>query len=215
MKLLTTVQTVTSNFAAYTMQRLHRQRHQVYKEKDFEIESLNSLVRQAKAKTLERADPDILPETKLPIHDVPERLMESLQQMHHHLQNLLMQNLGSDARNVITAERHRQASVDKERLKRLEEGREEGSVMPGHLSEIGQVHGKDELELLNEYRKHYANIVAELLVAKERLLELENSLQDDAPSELWKRRISEDIEELKESPFDCNIRPWRRRSSEM
>jgi hypothetical protein len=128
-----------------------------------------------------------------------------------------MQNLGSDARNVITAERSRQASVDKERLekmKRLEEGRTE-DIMPGHLSEIGMAHGKDELELLNEYRKHYATIVAELLVAKERLLELESSLQDSAPTELWKRRISEDIEELKDSPFDCSVRPWRRRSSEM
>jgi hypothetical protein len=206
------------------MERFHRQRHQIYKEKDFEIQSLNSLVKTATAKTRERMDAEVLipddSSVEMPIHDVPERLMEGLQQMHHHLQNLLMQKLGSDARNVIIAERSRQASVEKERLderlkmKRLEEGKKD-SLVAGHLSEIGQVHGADELELLNEYRKHYATIVAETLVAKERLLELEKTLRDRAPSEVWRRRISEDIEELREGNFDGRDGQWRRNSFEV
>jgi hypothetical protein len=200
------------------MERFHRQRHQIYKEKDFEIQSLNSLVKTATVKTRERMDTDTpLESPEMPIHDVPERLMEGLQQMHHHLQNLLMQNLGSDARNVIIAERSRQTSVEKERLdglKKLEEGKKE-VYFAGHLSEIGQVHGADELELLNEYRKHYATIVAETLVVKERLLELEKTLRDRAPSEVWRRRISEDIEELREGNFDGRDGQWRRNSFEV
>ena len=101
-----------------------------------------------------------------------------------------------------------------ERLKRLEEGKKEAYFV-GHLSEIGQVRGADELELLNEYRKYYAIIVTETLVAKERLLELEKTLRDRAPSEVWRRRISEDIEELKEGNFGGKDGQWRRNSFEV
>jgi hypothetical protein len=132
------------------MERFHRQRHQIYKENDFEIQSLNSLVKTAIEKTRERMDTSIPDESvEMPIHNIPERLMQGLQQMHHHLQNLLMQKLGYDAHNVIIAERSRQTSVEKERLderlKKLEEGKKEAYFV-GHLSEIGQAHGADELE---------------------------------------------------------------------
>jgi hypothetical protein len=199
------------------MRRLHRQKHQVYKDKDFAIQSLTSLVKIAKQKTSERLETDTSDESvKLPIHDVTERVMESLQQMHHHLQNFMMPKLGSDARNVITAERQRQASAVKQQLD--EKAKEGGDTeyIAKHLSEIGQEHGADELELLNEYRERYAAIMGELLVAKERLLKLEIGLRDTATDEGLRKRISEDIEELDdldESHFSRG-RQWKRRSSE-
>ena len=161
------------------MRRVHHQKHQLYQQKDFEIQSLNSLVRNAKQKTCERLGTDRLGGTsdgnllvKLPLHDITERIMDGLQQMHHQVQNLVMQKLGSDARNIITAERSRQASADMRRLEaKAKKEQYEGYIAP-HLSEIGEVHGADELELLNEYRSRYATIVAELLVAKERLVDL-------------------------------------------
>jgi hypothetical protein len=210
------VQTVTSNFASYTVRRLQRQKHQVYKSKEFQIQSLTSLVKIAKQKTSERLLRDDTDETvKLPIHDVTERVMESLQQMHLHLQNLLMQKLGSDARNVITAERARQASSVKRQEAKMREGKD-GEEIVRHLSEIGQVHGADELELLNGYRERYAAIMAELLVAKERLLKLEIGLRDRASDEALRKTISEDIDELNDlNEGDFGRRgQWKRRSSE-
>lgn len=139
--------------------------------------------------------------------------MESLQQMHHHVQNLVMQKLGSDARNVITAERARLPSADMRRLEAKVKSHEyEGYIAP-HLSEIGEVHGADELELLNEYRRRYAAIVGELLVAKDRLIELEKTLRDQAIDEGFRRRMDEEIKELDE---DCFARrpSLKRRSSE-
>src|SRR5436190_1052723 len=106
------------------MRRLHRKKHKVYKENDFQIQSLTSLVNIAKQKTCERLETDNLDDVRLPIHNVTEKAMESLQHMHHHLQNFMMAKLGSDARNVIRAERARQTSAVKQRLetKTKEEG---------------------------------------------------------------------------------------------
>ena len=214
--MLIVVQTVTSNFTSYTVRRFHRQKRQVYKKKDFEIQSLTSLVKLAKQRTSERLEADAYDvSVKLPIHDVTERVMESLQQMHHHLQNFMMQKLGSDARNVIAAERSRQASF---KLRPEQKGKEHDDPhhIARHLSEIGEMHGADELVLLNEYRERYAAIMGELLVAKDRLLKLEVELQDREPDEALKRRLSEDIEELNdlnEGDFSRR-RQWKRRSSE-
>jgi hypothetical protein len=185
----------------------------VYKEKGFEIQSLNSLVRIAKQRTCKRIEDLSDRNVKLPLHHVTERLMESLQQMHHQLQNLMMQNLGSDARNVITAERARQARVDNQHLeaqteKDVEQSRNDGYIAR-HLSEVGQLHGADELELLNEYRKQYAAIMAELLVAKERLLKLETGLRDYAPDGALRRRMSEEIEELIQDDLDGIRGRWK------
>lgn len=198
------------------MRRIHRQKHQVYKSKDFEIQSLTSLVKLAQERTRERLETDTSEvSVKLPIHDVTERVMESLQQMHHHLQNLLMQKLGSDARNVITAERSRQTSTIKQQLDAKMKKESEADYIAPHLSDIGQANGSDELQLLNEYRERYAAIMGELLVAKDRLLKLEIGLRDDAPNEELKKRISEDIEELNDlNEVDYGTRKWKRRSSE-
>jgi hypothetical protein len=199
------------------MQRLRRQKRQVYKQKDFKIQSLTSLVNLAKQRTSERLETDSSDvSVKLPIHDVTERVMESLQQMHHHLQNFMMQKLGSEARNVITAERSRQASGVKQRLEGKKKEGEDSGYIAKHLSEVGEIHGADELELLNEYRERYASIMGELLVAKDRLLKLEVDLRDRAPDESLKRRLSEDIDELNdldEGDYSRRGR-WKRRSSE-
>ena len=211
------VQTVTSNFTSYTVQRLHRQKRQVYKQKDFQIQSLTSLVNLAKQRTSERLETDSSDiSVKLPIHDVTERVMESLQQMHHHLQNFMMQKLGSEARNVITAERSRQPSAIKQRLEEKKKEGDDSGYIAKHLSEVGEIHGADELELLNEYRERYASIMGELLVAKDRLLKLEVNLRDSAPDESLKKRLSEDIDELNdldEADYSRRGR-WKRRSSE-
>lgn len=199
------------------MQRLRRQKRQVYKQKDFKIQSLTSLVNLAKQRTSERLETDSSDiSVKLPIHDVTERVMESLQQMHHHLQNFMMQKLGSEARNVITAERSRQTSTVKQRLEGKKKEGDDSGYIAKHLSEVGEIHGADELELLNEYRERYASIMGELLVAKDRLLKLEVDLRDRAPDESLKRRLSEDIDELNdldEGDYSRRGR-WKRRSSE-
>ena len=202
------VQTVTSNFTSYTMRRIQHQKHQMYKAKDFEIQSLTSLVKIAKEKTQERSESD-MPEqsVKLPI----ERVVESLQHMHHHLQNFMMQKLGTDAQNIITAERSRQASTARQIESQMKKPGDAEDV-PMHLSEIGQEHGHDELDLLNEYRLRYAGIMGELLVAKEKLLQIEEGLKDSAPDETLKKRISEDLDDLNE--MAVYERRWKRRSSE-
>jgi len=119
--------------------------------------------------------------------------------MHHHLQTLLMQKLGPDARNVIAAERARQDRVEKERLEKSAsngpEHQRDADHIPSHLSEVGQ-DGKDELELLNEYRERYATVLAELDIAKERLIAYEKQMQEKIKHPGLQRRLSEDIEEL-------------------
>jgi len=150
------------------MHRVHRRRHQVYEEKDFEIQSLNSLVRNAKKRACETiSDPPV----ELPLHGLTERLAENLQRMHHHLQSLLEKTLGPDARHVIAAERARQPHprpADEIVV-------HHHPTIPDHLSEVGN-NVADELELLNEYRQRYAIILADLLVVKEKLVELEQGL---------------------------------------
>ena len=199
------------------MQRFHRQKYQVYRKKDFQIQSLTSLVQLAKQRTSERLETDSSDvSVKLPIHDVTERVMESLQQMHLHLQNFMMQKLGTEARNVITAERSRQASSVKQRQEGKNKEGDDGAYIAKHLSEVGQINSADELELLNEYRERYASIMGELLVAKESLLKLETELRDRAPDESLRRKLSEDIEELNDlNEVDYSRRgQWKRRSSE-
>lgn len=132
----------------------------------------------------------------LPLHNFTERLMESLQQMHHHLQNLLLQKLGPDARIVIAAERSRLNYEQKEWLEaslRKNKG-QDAAYIPKHLSEVGQS-SKDELELLNEYRERYATILAELLVAKDRLVEIEKALEGRTRGE-FHRRLSVGVSDL-------------------
>ena len=197
--------------------RRFRQKHQVYKKKDFQIQSLTSLVQLAKQRTSERLETDSSDvSVKLPIHDVTERVMESLQQMHLHLQNFMMQKLGTEARNVITAERSRHASLVKQRQEGKNKEGDDGAYIAKHLSEVGQINSADELELLNEYRERYAAIMGELLVAKDRLLKLEVELQDREPDESLRRKLSEDIEELNDlNEGDYSRRgQWKRRSSE-
>jgi hypothetical protein len=176
------------------MQRVHRKRHQVYQEKDFEIQSLNSLIRQAKQRTTETIQADV----QLPLHGLAERLTENLQQMHHHLQKLLSQKLGPDARHVIAAERARQSQAEKARLGKdhpeWHHHHHPHHAIAEHLSEIGLNIG-DELELLNEYRERYADILANLLVVKERLVELEKGLKEQVDGPL-KRQLAEEISEL-------------------
>jgi hypothetical protein len=203
------------------MERVHRQRHQVYKDNEFAIRSLNSLVKDAKQRACERVNGETSDENSihLPLHNVTERLMESLQQMHHQLQNLLIQKLGSDARHVITAERARQASVEKARLEAKSKGCNENPVkhayIAKHLSEIGQEHDEDELKFLNEYRERYASIMAELLIAKDELVRLEKGLRDRAPEEELRRRINEELDDLDDFNFDGKKSTLRsRRSSE-
>jgi len=196
-----TVETVTTNFTAFTLQRVHRRRHRVYEDKDFEIQSLTELVKRAKVKTCKRVETDMSDAgtVELPLHHTTERIVEGLQQMHHHLQTLLLQKLGPDARNVIAAERARQDQQEKERLEKAssnqEDKKRDADHIPSHLSEVGQ-DGKDELELLNEYRERYANVLAELYVAKERLIEYEKDMQEKFKHPGLQRRLSEEIEEL-------------------
>jgi hypothetical protein len=196
------VETVTTNFTAFTMQRVHRRRHRVYQDNDFEIQSLTELVKQAKVKTCERVESDMSEAhpVELPLHHATERIVEGLQQMHHHLQTLLMQKLGPDARNVIAAERARQDRQEKERLEKAvsagkDEHKNSADHIATHLSDVGQ-DGKDELELLNEYRERYANVLAELYCAKERLIAYEKDMQDRIKNPGLQRRLSQDIEEL-------------------
>ena len=183
------------------MQRVHHKKNLVYQDKDFEIQSLNSLVKQAKEATSERLTRtmtgDSIKSVHLPLHDLTERLQESLQQMHHRLQSLLMQKLGPDARNVIAAERARQTRAEKEKSQQKAENGERLGGIPAAVPVVAQ-DGGDELELLNEYRENYATIMAELMVAKERLLDLEKALQRRTKSDSLTRRLSDDIDELSE-----------------
>ena len=184
------------------MQRVYRRRHQIYEDKDFQIQSLNSLVKSAKQKACQKLDEDASDtrSVKLPLHQFTERITERLEQMHHHLQNLLMKKLGPEARNVIAAERARQDRADKERFGKAvkkncqQEDRRDAGLIAQYLSEVGQ-DSKDELELLNEYRQRYAGILAELLVAKDRLIELEKTMQETADRRV-NTTLSEDIAQL-------------------
>jgi len=180
------------------MQRVHARRHRVYLEKDFQIQSLNSLVRHAKETSSQLIDNDTsdAKSIHLPLHALTERLTESLHQMHHHLQTLLMQKLGPEGRNVIAAERARQSGTFRFDEKTGASAKEEKD-MAIHLSEIGTNAG-DELELLNEYRQRYAKILAELAVAKETLLDYEKGLQPNAENEILRKRLNEDLEDLEE-----------------
>lgn len=174
------------------MERVHRKRHQIYQEKDFEIKSLESLVRQAKQRTHETVQKDV----HLPLHNLTERLTDNLQQMHHHLQKLLSQKLGPDARHVIAAEKARESQTERARLHgdHHQWHHHHHRTIPEHLSEIGLDIG-DELELLNEYRERYADILANLLVVKERLVKLERGLQEQV-NEPLRRQLAEEISEL-------------------
>jgi len=198
------------------MQRVHHKKTRIYQEKDFEIQSMTSLVKTAKEKTCERIDTD-KSDTKsvhLPIHNIMERLTEGLQQMHHHLQSLLMQKLGPEARNIIAAERARQSRAEREKLdeaeKKLEEehrnGRHEenGAIT---LADLERNVG-DELDLLIEYREQYAAVLADLLVAKENLLRLEKVLGKQVGGDL-RRRLSDEISELGEE--DLRRPDWKQR----
>jgi len=177
------------------MQRVHARRQRVYLEKDFQIQSLSSLVRHAKESTCQLLDNDNsdAKSIHLPLHALTERLTESLHQMHHHLQTLLMQKLGPEGRNVIAAERARQSSSFK--VDSSHTTPKEGKDIALHLSDIGTNAG-DELELLNEYRQRYAKILAELAVAKETLVEYEKGLEVTAQNDTLRRRLSEELEEL-------------------
>lgn len=208
------------------MQRVHKRRSKVYKDKDFEIQSLESLVRIAKKNTnerIERSHSSSVPSVQLPLQELNDRLTDSLQQMHHHLQSLLMQKLGPDARNVIAAERARQTRTEKDRLAAsAKDGKEklgkpdDVEHMANTLGELGQDAG-DELELLNDYRVRYANILAELLVAKDRFLGLETGLERGASDPALIRRLSKDIEILSEDEDEIDKRrrrAIRRKSSD-
>ena len=216
---------MTTNFTSFTMQRVHKRRSRIYQEKSFEIQSLESLVRNAKKKTNERIDrshSSSIQAVHLPLQDLNDRLTDSLQQMHHHLQSLLMQKLGPDARNVIAAERARQTRVEKERLASTARDGEDKLAnsndvdhMATTIGELGQDVG-DELELLNDYRVRYASILAELLVAKDRLLELEVGLERRTSDPALIKRLSKDIEVLSEDEDEIDKkrrRAIRRESS--
>lgn len=205
------------------MQRVHKRRNQVYEDKDFRIQSLTSLVKAAKQKhcdKFERIDTDAsdIQSLQLPLHNWTERLTENLQEMHHHLQILLMQKLGPDARNVIAAERARLNHEDRQRLEKTQSRRQgkekDADYVATHLSEVGQS-DKDELELLNEYRERYAEILAELLIARDRLIELEKTMQRTAGAQLG-RRLSDDLSEISEDEIGETKKRWterRRRTS--
>ena len=120
-----------------------------------------------------------------------------------------MQKLGPDARNVIAAERARESRAEKEKLQK-QVGKHENGTVAGTLTDVGQ-DGRDELELLNEYRERYATILADLMVAKERLVDLEKGLQRRTRSDSLRRRLSNDIEELSEDDGPSSSR--RRLSS--
>jgi hypothetical protein len=179
------------------MQRVYRRRHQVYEDKHFQIQSLTSLVKSAKKKARQKMHEDNsnARSVKLPLHEFTERITENLEQMHHHIQSLLIQKLGPDARNVITAERARQDRAGNTVKKdSLQEDKRDPDLIARYLCEAGQ-DSKNELELLNDYRERYAGILAELLVAKDRLIELEKTMQETADGTL-RRTLSEDIAQL-------------------
>jgi len=140
-----------------------RRKRRVYT-KHIKIESLKSLVKLAKQRTMERVDSDISSQSvKLPLLEMTNRLMMNLQVMHQQLQTLLMEKLDPDARNVIAAEIARESR--------------EMDVIP-QISQSPISQDLNDLELLNEYRKQYADILGELLVAKDRLVKLEEGLKE-------------------------------------
>ena len=201
------VQIFTSNFMSYTMERVRRRRQQVYKEKNFEIQSLTYLVYEAKRKVAEKYDlnpesPNYRP-IHLPFHGLTEHLMDTLQQMHHLLGNILMQKLGRDAQHVITAERSRTKDQElfRDAFNKAEEAcqadRAKAHAIPEHLSELGQNTSAHDLELLMEYRERYARVIAELLLAKELLVDLETRLRDSQYEGLRERALK-DLNELGE-----------------
>ena len=177
------VQTVTTNFTSFTTQRLRKKKHRIYGNNDFEIQSLTSLIKLAKQKTFENINTEDsdAKSIHLPLHDLMERLTDRLKHAHHKIQNLLIQKLGPDARHVITAERARIRQDEVENHPKVALVlKEEPIIEPKiarSLDEVGETWG-DELQLLNEYRKLYASMVAELLVAKERILSLQKSMND-------------------------------------
>lgn len=178
---------------------MYRKRHRVYEEKDFQIKSLDSLVQNAIRKNVQKRDSDEENSLHLPIHNYIEALIGNLQQMHHHLQSLLMRKLGPYARHVIAAERARENVKHTQQLKEKDKAHKDrpgADHMAFHLTEIG-TDAWDEMELLNKYRERYAAIMAELIIAKNRLLLLEKRLRNYVTDEQW-RRIKEDFAELTE-----------------
>jgi len=191
------VDTVSTNFTAFTFQRVRRIRHRVYQEKNFEIQSMTSLVTIAKQKTCETIRPD--DSVKLKLHNIAERMTDNLHHMHYHLQKLLAQKLGPDARHVIVAEGARLPIAEKMRLANgfLDHHRHQGhhaDEIAAHLSEIGK-NTRDELEFLVEYRQFYAAVLADLLVVKENLVILEKNLENQVDRQLA-RQLTKEIEEL-------------------
>jgi hypothetical protein len=178
------------------MQRVNK-RQRLYKDKDFQVQSLTSLVKIAKERTIEKMENPNNVNVKLPLQDLTERLTESLEQMHHNLQSLLMQKLGPDARNIIAAERARQTRAKTERL----EAREPNDKMKEDnvaktLAEVGS-EGGDELEMLNAYRERYAGMLADLAIARDSLVTMETTLQDEGVGGLAvQKRVSEDMDKL-------------------
>jgi hypothetical protein len=207
------VETVTTNFTSFTMQRVHK-RNRLYQDKDYEIQSLTSLVKIAKERTIEKMEsPQPGSEVKLPIHELTERLTESLEEMHHNLQSLLMQKLGPDARNIIAAERARQTRAKTERLQQTEP---EAKKEEAHtLADIGG-DGGDELEMLNAYRERYAGMLAELAVARDSLLDLEKLFHEQrVGSSDIQKEVSDELATLEKTgePLDELAGKKRRRRS--
>jgi hypothetical protein len=187
------VDTVSTNFTAFTMQRVHRIRHQVYEENDFEIQSMTSLVTAAKQKTCVSLREDST--VHLPLHSLTERVHENLRHMHHHLSKLLAQKLGPDARHIIAAERARQSLAEKSRFAESPIHRHHHEVeIAEHLSELGKNVG-DELELLVEYRELYAAVLADLLIVKENLVRIEKDLESQVDGPL-KKHLTNEIQQL-------------------
>jgi len=206
------------------MERVRRRRRQVYQEKNFEVQSLTYLVHEAKRKAAENYELD--PESPnyrplhLPFHDFTERLMETLQQMHHLLGNILMQKLGRDAQYVITAERSRAKDRElfREAFSKAEEAcrkdRAKAHGIPEHLSDLGQNTSANDLELI-EYRERYARMMAELLLAKELLVDFETRLRGSSQDDRLRKRTLEDLDQLGEVEvaFDNERDVWGRRRS--
>jgi hypothetical protein len=164
------------------MQRVHK-KHRIYTDKDFKVQSLTSLVKMAKEKTIERTPTDA---TEVSVHEISVRLTKNLQHMHHQLQGLLMQKLGPDARNIITAERAREVQLAKDKLNAdeipVEDHEEAKVIIAKHLADVGNEHTGDELQQLNVYRERYAAMLAELEIARENMVELERRLEDEDES---------------------------------
>jgi hypothetical protein len=153
--------------------------------------------------------------TPLPLHHFTEHLTENLKEMHRYVQTLLMQKLGPEARNVIAAELARLSREEGIKLEQPQLPHKDSDYIASHLSEVGKT-DKGELELLNEYRERYAEILAELIVARDRLIELEKTMERTAGAQL-SRRLDEDLSEISEDEVVGHRRRWeekrRRRSS--